>query len=616
MMAQSARDPVFYAALTIANQDANGAGEYCLRCHAPGAWLAGRCLPADGSGLQQAYGDFDGVNCHTCHRMVDPAYTAGQNPPSDATILAALAQVPPTPNNGQYIIDPDDVRRGPFDLGPAFFYHEWAQSPHHRESQMCGTCHEVSNNLTQLQPGGAYTLDATNAQHATHNKRDQFPIERTFSEWQASQYAVAPVETIDAAYPAGRFGGNDTAVSTCQDCHMPTTTGVACQPSLGPPTRPDMPLHHFNGVNSWVLGAVRASYPDSQTGLTAASVAAAQARTIDLQQRATDLDVWETGGQLGVRIVNQTGHKLPTGYNEGRRMWINVRFFDAGNALIAERGAYDSVTATLTTSDTKVYEAKFGLDASQAAATGLPAGESFHFVLNNTVVLDNRIPPRGFVNYNFGRAQAAPVGATYAEEQFWDDTFYAIPPGAASATVSIYHQTSTREYMEFLRDTNTTDSRGMIAYNAWVAQGKSAPVQKRTATITFSATTCAKPIPFGVSKTMSIGGKPVLGWTGEPSLSINNFALRVTNARPDATGIMNMSSVSASMPFQGGTLYLGGAITRIANFQLDLSGTATIPFPVLPTMVGTSREFQAVFRDPQASFGYGITHALHVQFCD
>ena len=35
LMAQSARDPVFHAAFTIANQDADKAGAFCIRCHVP-----------------------------------------------------------------------------------------------------------------------------------------------------------------------------------------------------------------------------------------------------------------------------------------------------------------------------------------------------------------------------------------------------------------------------------------------------------------------------------------------------------------------------------------------------------------------------------------------------
>ena len=37
-----------------------------------------------------------------------------------------------------------------------------------------------------------------------------------------------------------------------------------------------------------------------------------------------------------------------------------------------------------------------GLSPALAAALGQPAGKSFHFVLNDIIVKDNRIPPRGY----------------------------------------------------------------------------------------------------------------------------------------------------------------------------------------------------------------------------
>ena len=53
MMAQAGRDPVYRAALAVANQDIEGVGEYCWRCHAPRGWLEGRSTPADGSALNR-----------------------------------------------------------------------------------------------------------------------------------------------------------------------------------------------------------------------------------------------------------------------------------------------------------------------------------------------------------------------------------------------------------------------------------------------------------------------------------------------------------------------------------------------------------------------------------
>ena len=177
-----------------------------------------------------------------------------------------------------------------------------------------------------------------------------------------------------------------------------------------------------------------------------------------------------------MRVTNYSAHKLPTGYPEGRRMWLNVKYFDAADALIDERGAYDSMSAVLTTADTKVYEAKLGISAALAPIVGKPAGESFHFVLNNEWIKDNRIPPMGFTNAGFGAVQAAPVAYAYADGQHWDETIYDIPAGAMRAEVKLYYQTASKEYIEFLRDENTTDTKGQIMYDQWVASGKGPPV--------------------------------------------------------------------------------------------------------------------------------------------
>ena len=42
-----------------------------------------------------------------------------------------------------------------------------------------------------------------------------------------------------------------------------------------------------------------------------------------------------------VRVTNQTGHKLPTGYPEGRRIWIQIRAYGPEGELLYQSGAYD-----------------------------------------------------------------------------------------------------------------------------------------------------------------------------------------------------------------------------------------------------------------------------------
>jgi hypothetical protein len=65
MMANATRDPIFWATLAVAEQDFDGVGDLCLRCHTTGGWHAGRSTPTVGSGL--ATSDTDGVECDTCH---------------------------------------------------------------------------------------------------------------------------------------------------------------------------------------------------------------------------------------------------------------------------------------------------------------------------------------------------------------------------------------------------------------------------------------------------------------------------------------------------------------------------------------------------------------------
>lgn len=490
LMANAMRDPLFHACLTIAEQDAPFVGNLCLRCHSPTGWLEGRATPADGSGLHGK--DFEGVSCNACHRMVNPNYVAGASPPEDEAILAALDAAPPSAHDAAYVIDPLDRRRGPFDLVPDFEWHEWAKSPFHQQSAMCGTCHDVSNPAFTRAggpvpaPGDAYVLNAPGAPHPTQLKTDQFPLERSFSEWSRSAFAAGPVEM------GGRFGGNKTAVSTCQDCHMPDVSGEAAAPGFTAIYRTDLPYHGFRGAATWVLRAVRwldqnhkLYGPGEESYLSEEQVESAIAENVAFLKNASDMELSAVDGQLRVRVVNQSGHKLPTGYAEGRRMWIQVRFYAPGGALLAERGAYEPARAVLFGGDTKVYEAKLGLDAAMAAATGLPEGESFHFALANEIVKDNRIPPRGFTNAGFAEAQAAPVGASYADGQYWDDTFYDVPAGTRFARVTLQYQASSREYLEFLRGENHTNNRGRVAWEAYVATGMGAPVAIDEGTIAF-----------------------------------------------------------------------------------------------------------------------------------
>jgi hypothetical protein len=192
------------------------------------------------------------------------------------------------------------------------------------------------------------------------------------------------------------------------------------------------------------------------------------ARTM-LQKAATITVSLTTSGSsklVSVRVYNDTGHKLPTGYPEGRRMWLNLKAFDANGTLLYESGAYNATTGELIADpDIKVYETKQGITPELAAVAKKPAGESFHFVLNNTVIKDNRIPPRGYTQAAFNVDGLRPVGATFADGQYWDDTSYVVPAQAERVSAVLYYQTSSKEYIDFLRTNGGLD--GLTLGQLW-----------------------------------------------------------------------------------------------------------------------------------------------------
>ena len=227
-----------------------------------------------------------------------------------------------------------------------------------------------------------------------------------------------------------------------------------------------------------------------------AQLDAAKLRAQQTLQRAIQLDLTPADDGLDVRITNDTGHKLPTGYPEGRRIFVQVEARNDLDEAVFTSGAYDFATATLTYDDqVKIYEIKPGFSPALASALSLPAGPSFHFVLNDSTIKDNRIPPRGFTNANFEALQMPPVDYAYADGQYWDDTHYVLPADATSATVRVYYQAVSREYVEFLRDENTTNSAGQDLYDLWDANGRGAPELMAEATIAVDVITSVEPEP-------------------------------------------------------------------------------------------------------------------------
>jgi hypothetical protein len=187
-----------------------------------------------------------------------------------------------------------------------------------------------------------------------------------------------------------------------------------------------------------------------------------QQRAVEHLRQAADLSV--VGNTL--KVVNLTGHKLISGYPEGRRMWLNIKWYDDSNTLLREDGEYgyikdenDKYVQVLNPADgslvnvesivdlddpnTRIYQAHYAMTqewAETLVGVGKPEGlvlsydrdsgsvdttlfdlanaepgeyeETFHFALNNFVAGDNRIPPYGMRYDEAKKRNALPVPAS------------------------------------------------------------------------------------------------------------------------------------------------------------------------------------------------------------
>jgi hypothetical protein len=554
MMAQSARDFLFWACLTVAGQDSiyaigtPNAVDLCERCHFPKGWLEGRSDPPNASLMTGA--DYDGVQCDFCHRMWDPFFETTfsgtregndwlgywdetnqsktpSGPAAQETYNADLVQsaairlfngnlffvnkIPFSPTytenaSGQYFVSSNADKRASF--ADAVARHKMLYSRHHKSKYFCASCHDVSN------PALA-NLGATAGQPLPSEKdsaSSYFHVERTFSEFMLSAYGQQGGSPGIGPFAPGAFitSTADNYISRCQDCHMRDGVGAGAdkKDSIIRPTgsvehpNSGQPIHDLTGGNAWVsyiLASTVSGSPNYDATNAALLRQGPNVLTLDLNQGLGIDPVallagmerskqqlllaasiqginYNVGtGQLSFRIQNQTGHKLISGFPEGRRMFVNVRAYKGGE-LVYEVNPYDYSAGTLkglafsyigyglpapaNLSSTEVHIDQLVYEMNPSSAiTG--EEKTFHFVLGTDRYKDNRIPPKGFrLNESYDRlsqprwdGQDAPNYFTSAEYAGgYDDVALSIPAGADYVEVNLYYQTTSREYIEFLRD--------------------------------------------------------------------------------------------------------------------------------------------------------------------
>lgn len=443
MMNLAGRDPIFLAAFEIARRDDADVAVLCGKCHFPAAFLDGR-VSADTLNLRER--DLDGVSCDVCHRMTVPP------PLAEGDALSGLP-----PGNAQFFIAPfGGTKLGAYETD-LVSGHASEASPLFEDSRLCGTCHDVTDVLLERMTPDGVGMDRA------------MPVERTFSEWAQSSFAV-PGE----------------GYATCQSCHMRKSGSdykAAVNVSLDVEER-KVSDHRIvgSGTIAPLMVAVLANeggdpYLEGLAPILADTVVEAKRLLQEESALVEARGLIETsdGAGLRVRVENLTGHKLPTGYSEGRRMFLSsVARFEDGTCG-PRTGVLDPRTCEMAPGEepVKIWEILLGNPGS---------GASFHFAMVDSVLYDSRIPPAGFVP----DADTASVGAAFevladGTQANWDDVVVPLGDGSrwpVIVDVRLMFQATTGDFLRFLVD--GAPENGPELARLWEAAGGGPPVEMVT----------------------------------------------------------------------------------------------------------------------------------------
>lgn len=550
MMAQAARDPIFWACMAVSAQDSvwaigtPNAVDLCQRCHFPQGWLEGRSDPPNVTAMTGS--DYDGLACDFCHTMWNPFFEethTGSREGSDwagywdeasalsqseafitydedmnlATAITTFSGDNFFANNfpkyisygestsGQFFNSPNGAKRAGFADHEA--RHQVFYSRYHKSKYMCGTCHDVSNpvlanlGLSGLpdQSGGA---DQITEQYSAAN---YFHVERTFSEFMLSAFGQQGGAATNADFRAQ--GAPEIFWATkCQDCHMRDVIGAGADKNGVPIRATDsmehpasgMPLHDLTGGNAWISHILASLDPNgpvydavnaqilnqgpevltldltagqvpSQNGAELKAGSDRAKQQLLLAGTIKDLAQVPDTSEIKFKIQNNTGHKLISGFPEGRRMFVNIKAY-AGETLIHEINPYDDTAGTLkglpnaaSSPQLSGHEAYVDELVYEVHPKSDLTGEdhTFHFVLATGRYKDIRIPPRGFDIAGAADRNCEPVwhgevvpdyfsAAEYAGG--YDEVSITLPPETDFVDVRLFYQGTSREYIEFLRD--------------------------------------------------------------------------------------------------------------------------------------------------------------------
>ncbi|WNO08802.1 multiheme c-type cytochrome [Teredinibacter sp. KSP-S5-2] len=242
--------------------------------------------------------------------------------------------------NGAYVLTPKKYGR-PLKFGPRSDaqspYHDTAYSELHTKSEFCATCHNVTHPFNQL------------------------AVERTYDEWRDSIYNAQGIE--------------------CQDCHMKPEAKMVKSAIMGK-ERESVASHYFSGGNSTL---------HTHFGNEGMAEKAREMLRSSAKMEITETQLGNYSLRTKIRVTNiGAGHKLPTGFPEGREIWIDYQVKDANGKTIYRLG---QVKDGHTEKGTKNFKAVLGDKNNQEVDINVWEADR--------ILSDTRILPMGHMDVEY-----------------------------------------------------------------------------------------------------------------------------------------------------------------------------------------------------------------------
>ena len=418
----------------------------CTKCHAPAGHRQAIQNGDSGYTMAQMKADplaNDGVTCTVCHQVKNTNFGSSSSYSGGYNITTERIIYGPYPN--------------PYTQPMVTFVNYFTMhSANMNSSELCATCH------TLFTPTVNYSGQIVGT----------FPEQTPYIEWKNSSYKTFNVQ--------------------CQTCHMPQTTtpiDISTMPAWDTTKRTPYWKHLFGGGNKFMNRVLKNNIDSLQLSASGTNFDTTLLHTEKmLKESAVNLTVEPAYGSgtmnIGVKIENLAGHKIPTGIPY-RRLWVHFKVKDQSNNTVFESGNWDAqgeiigLDSTFEPHYTEISNQN-QIQIYEGILKDVNGNHTYNLLRTAGFSKDNRIPPKGFKTTHPSYDSVAIVGGAVTDTNFnrlgtaqgtgADIIYYKVPASSGSQytiTAELCYQTITPGLVEYLQGVTAPDIQKFIAlYNA------------------------------------------------------------------------------------------------------------------------------------------------------